>query len=330
MVATVANGDVERVARALGLETVSVAERGNPYRRSRELKRIMAAQHPDLIAVASESELLGAAWALRRDSRPVLLRRVATNEPLERHWRARLAERRATVAYLVATAGSVRPLIGGGDVVAAPMCVRVPAQPADTDDEITPRLVCAAGTTRTASLGELLRAFALLRERYPRLRLAVVGGAAGDPEVQLHAASLGVAEHVEWISDAVAREPAMRHGTIGCVVGHGDEEILGCLDLMASGIPFIALRKPETERYVAHGIHAVLLPALEPPRVAAELSVLLASPSRRAAMGMAARARVERDYSDRQVATVLEQAARRVRERARVPVGAGAGVGGTR
>ncbi len=95
LMATAAGGDVERVARALGLETVAVAEVANPYRRSRELKRILAAQHPDLIAVTSESDLLGAAWAVRRENRPVLMRRVATEEAFERHWRARLAERRA-------------------------------------------------------------------------------------------------------------------------------------------------------------------------------------------------------------------------------------------
>ncbi|MFN8582436.1 MAG: hypothetical protein U0163_15860 [Gemmatimonadaceae bacterium] len=81
---------------------------------------------------------------------------------------------------------------------------------------------------------------------------------------------------------------------------------------------------------MSHGIHGVLLPDLDPARMASELAVLLASAERRTAMGAAARARVERDFSDRVIASVLEQTVRRVRDRTPTGVPVGTAARGTR
>jgi hypothetical protein len=317
VVATVAGGDVERVAHHFSIETVEITARQGTAGRARVLRSIMATHFVDIVFIATESDLFGAAVAARLSGRSVVVRRVGAGETLERHWRSRMAQRLASTGYIVSSAPPATPQDEGATVVHGSLGVRLPDAPADVGrDSDNPRLTCISGQgdAERRALGDVLRAFAMLRERFPRLRMAVLGerSAPADSDVRLHAAALRVSDHVDWLTDPLQRQAALGQSTVGCVAAEGDAAVYGCLDLMAHGVPLVARRTALAQRYVAHGIHGVLMPTLDPARAASELAVMLASPSRREAMGVASRARVARDFSDRTAALCFEQIARRM------------------
>lgn len=319
-VGTVPGGDVDTAARRLALETVPLAEGERAIRASARLRQTIESRFVDTVVVGSERDLVLAAWAIRRAGRGTIVRRIPAGERLERRTRSRWAERLAPVAYLHASGAAAEAGTARLEVVESPLGVRVPERAADLGNgEGTHHLVAVADSRGpTASdVSQVLRTFALLRERFARLRLAVLGPAARDVDVKLHAAALRVSDHVDWIDDPGSREATLARATVGCIAADHDGLVLGCLDFMAHGVPFVCRRVPLIERYVAHDIHGVLVPTFDPARTASELAVLLASRERREAMGAAARARVERDFSDRTVAAALEQAARRLSDRKR-------------
>ena len=319
LVATVAGGDVERVAHHLAVETLEITPHQRPAGRARRLHSLMAKHFVDIVFVATERDLLSAAVAARWSGRGAVVQRVGAGEALYRRWRSRLAERLAPTGFIVASPEPIAPP-ARGVVVHGSLGVRLPDAIGDgTRDSDEPLLSCISGHAdlERRALSDALRAFALLRDRFPRLRLAVLGERSGaaDSDVRLHAAALGVSDHVEWIADPLRRDATLRRTTVGCVAAEGDAGVYGCLDLMAHGVPLVARRTSLAARYVAHGIHGALLASLDPARAASELAVMLASPARREAMGLAARARVARDFSERTAALAFEQIARRLKGR---------------
>ncbi len=318
IIATDPDGDVERVARHHALETLPLVMQQTAVGRATALRAILTRHFVDVVFVAAEADLLGAALAARWSGRGVVVQRVGAGDIFERRWRSRLAQRLVRTGFLVASLPTVAPERRDGEVVDAPLGVRIPETAADVgQDTDAPLLTCISGRGdfERRALGEALRAFALLRERFSTLRLSVVGEqrATASANARLHAAALGVANYVDWIPDPLQRDATLGRSTIGYVAADGDAGVYGWLDLMAHGVPFVARRSPLAERYAANGIHGVLLPTLEPARAASELAVMLASPSRREAMGTASRGRVARDFNDRIAAQPFEQIVRRLR-----------------
>ncbi|MEP7345771.1 MAG: glycosyltransferase [Gemmatimonadaceae bacterium] len=318
IILTVPGGDVERMAHHLSLETLPIVSSQSVVARATALQAIISKHFVDLVFVGTEKDLLAAALAARWSGRGAVVQRVGAGETFERQWRSRLAQRMVRTGFLVAAPHLTVPPGNGVEVLEAPLGVRLPTVAADVVREAhEPRLTCITGSgdTDRRALGEALRAFALLRQRFSTLRLAVVGErrVITDGRPQLHAAALGVSKHVDWIADPLQRDVTLGGSTIGYVAAGGDDGVYGWLDLMAHGVPFVALQTPLAERYAANGIHGVLLATLDPARAAAELAVMLASPARREAMGAASRARVARDFNDRTAAQPFEQVARRLR-----------------
>jgi glycosyltransferase involved in cell wall biosynthesis len=320
LVATVAGGEVERAAVQHGLPVTPLEARAGTVRRALALRVILAAHVVDVIFVDGASACLAAALASRWSRRGAVVQRITAGQAPDPGWRARLARSLATTGCLTSSAPSTSPVGDARFTLDSPLGVRVAAEAPDAGDNAgDPQLTCIGDGSPGGhrALGEGLRAFALLNPRFPRLRMVVVGDrrAADDPDARLHAAALGVAERVEWISGAAPRAAALARSTVGFVAAEGDDGVYGWLELMALGVPFVARRTVLAERYVSHGIHGALLASLDPPRAAAELALFLSSPSRRRAMGAAARSRVAREFNDRTTAVAFEQIARRVHGR---------------
>lgn len=317
LVATVPGGDVERVAQHRAIETLPILAPQGTLGRARALRRIIRKHFVDIVFVTTDADLLGAALAARLSGRSGVVRRVGAGEQLERNWRTRWAKRLAPTGFIVS---SIHPTLGEShrDVVDSPLGVRLPDTAADVGrdmDEAQLTCISGPGDFGRRALGDVLRTFALLRERFPRLRLTVLGerGATADTDVRLHAAALRIWDHIRWVSDPLQRSDALGRSIVGCVAADGDAGVYGWLDLMAHGVPFVARWTPLAERYVGNGIHGMLLPTLDPARTASELAVMLSSPVRREAMGAAARARVVRDFNDRTAALAFEEITRRLR-----------------
>jgi glycosyltransferase involved in cell wall biosynthesis len=89
---------------------------------------------------------------------------------------------------------------------------------------------------------------------------------------------------------------------------------LAVLEAMASRKPVVATRIGGTDEAVVDGETGFLVPARNPPALAAALNALLEDPDRARAMGAAGRVRVERRFSSKRiaagVAAVYEEALR--------------------
>jgi len=318
VIATPAGGEADRFAKYRALETQPIAAQQGIGGRARAIRTLIVRHWIDAIFTANEADMLGAALASRSGKRPVVVRRVGAGEMPERTWRTWLALRLAATGCLTTDASpATASRLAGVAVVDGPLGVRLPDAAAEVGAEpATLRLTCICGTRRgePGGLGDVLRAFALLRDRFPTLRLVVVGDGDdnGDTSARLHAAALRVSTAVDWIADPLQRPAALRLSTVGIVAADGDDLVYGVLDLMAHGVPFVARGSPLVERYASHGIHGALLPALDPARTASELAVMLASPERRQAMGTASRTRVAREFTDRDFVHPFEQVVRRL------------------
>jgi len=304
MVGTETGGDVARFADHRGVEMVPIPGRQSRVGRAAALRTLVARRAVDAIFVATDADFLSAALAARWCGRGVVVRRMGAGEPQNNPWGRRLARRLARSGVLTTTATD------------NPLGVRVPECAASVGDTDLPRLTCVSGFRdgERRALADVLRAFALLRNRFPTLRLVVVGDhdSTMDTSARLHAAALRVSEGVDWVSDPLLRQDAIGRSTLGFVAADGDDGVYGVLDLMAHGVPFVARRTSLVERYVGNGIHGVLLPTLEAPRAASELAVMLSSPARREAMGNASRIRAARDFTDEMMAQPFDAIVRQL------------------
>src|SRR6185437_295621 len=113
---------------------------------------------------------------------------------------------------------------------------------------------------------------------------------------------------VTFLGDREDHLPILRGADVGWVVSGGDTGAFDCLDFMALRMPVIADRTALTQHYVADGITGLLLASGDPSYTASGIAAFLSSEEKRTAMGNAARARVQREFTDRAMLDGFEHA----------------------
>lgn len=330
-VAAPAGSEVASRSVALGVRHLALPTRRSARGDARVLRAQLPRDFVDVVFVHDDREHLAAAMAVRGAQRGGVVRRVAAGDRPVTSWRRTRAERLVATRWLYTTespptghaapSGSLSPMraelgvelpIAGGEALGDATGRATADAPAEGGATVL-GLVATQRALRRAT--NVVRAAALLAQRHQRLRLRVLGSVAADEELKLLAAALGIARRVEWVGAIARPGEAMGDLAAAWVVADGDDAALGALDLMASGVAVLAERTAVSARYVSHGIQGTLMATLDPPLMAAETAVLLGDAERRAAMGMAGRARVEREYPFRDMVAAFEQAARAARER---------------
>ena len=116
----------------------------------------------------------------------------------------------------------------------------------------TQLIVCVTDRlgARRAS-GTALRTLALLAERHPDMRLALVRPGSDDDDVRMHAAALGVSSLVHFLGERddlplVLARGRRRAGSPPTAT----TPRFACLDFMAARVPVIAERSPLVAHYV--------------------------------------------------------------------------------
>lgn len=288
------------------LDVVTLPESDSVSRDAWLLRNVLKEKFVEVVFLHTEREQLTASSALRLAGRGAVVRRIGTGERVSAGRVARLAGRMATARLLFTTEMDRKRAGAGDDAFMAPLGVDV----ARFDDERaasrttlgvepgTQLMICVADRRAKPRITTALRTVALLAERHPGLRLALVGSGCDDDDTHMHAAALGVTQLVRFLGERDDLGAVLCAADVGWVAADGDDGAFACLDFMAAAVPVIAERSPYLAHYVPDGIAGVLLPPADPSDTAATVASFLADNNQRAAMGNAGRSRVAREFTE--------------------------------
>ena len=162
-----------------------------------------------------------------------------------------------------------------------------------------PRLACIGRLTPQKGFDDAIRAFALLRRRYPSARLDVAGDGPERAPLTRLAHDLGLADVVHFLGivdrDDVAR--ILTESTAVVIPSRYEGLPLVALEAAFAGRPVVATDAPGLSEAVVREENALVVPVDDPPALATAIGELLDHPARARTMGSRARARAERMYS---------------------------------
>jgi len=217
-----------------------------------------------------------------------------------------------------ASAAANRPLRGGRPVAAIYGAVDLARfRPAPADKAVRESLGLApehrvigivARAQRHRRFDLLLAALAALARRDPSARLLVVGRGTHIEETAVRpAARLGIADRVIFAGYRTRDYADVLRccDLLTFLVPGSDGGCRALLEAAACGIPAVTSRRGALPEVVADGVTGILADEAAEP-IAAAWQSLLGDPQRRAAMGRAARARAEREFSPERLAARVE------------------------
>jgi glycosyltransferase involved in cell wall biosynthesis len=185
-------------------------------------------------------------------------------------------------------------------------------RPRETSEE-QPLILHVARLVEVKGTRYLLRAFARVAQVHDRVRLLLIGDGPLRRPLRSLAASLGVAERVEFLGALPHTEvlSMMRKAAMlvlpGIRTATGREEGLGMvlLEAAATGVPLIGSRIGGIPECIVDGKSGFLVPERDAEALARRMTELLEDPGRRHRMGAAGRALIEDRFDiDRQTAAL--------------------------
>jgi glycosyltransferase involved in cell wall biosynthesis len=162
----------------------------------------------------------------------------------------------------------------------------------------------------------LLRAAAILRPRFPRLRVVLVGDGPCRPALERLAGELGLAGTIVFAGRRgnVPNLHQLFDISVLCSTSEGLPNSI--LEAMAAGRPVVATQVGAVADAVADGETGMLVPPADEVRLAAALDQLSADRARAARFGRAGAARARADYSADAALKALEGLYSRLADRA--------------
>jgi glycosyltransferase involved in cell wall biosynthesis len=178
-----------------------------------------------------------------------------------------------------------------------------PDSPADIRSElgITADALVVGAVARLhhdKGLDLLLRAVAELKPRWPALRVIIVGAGAEEQSLRQLAAAERVADVVHFIGYRADARRLMRAVDIMVVPSRREGQPFALIEAMAARKPVVAANVGGIPEAVTDGVTGLLFPPGDVAALADATERLLDDANVRAAMGDAARERVERDFSE--------------------------------
>lgn len=280
-----------------------------------QIRRALQEKGADAVFVHTDAEHLVASSALRLGGGGgAVIRRVP---PFAAVKGAGFAGRIAPSGFLFSTEADLKTASQSSRV--RPTYAPLAVDPAE-HDALTPvakvalgapsssrLMVCVHDGNSRASALMALRTLALLAPRHPDLHLAIVGTTRYD-EVRMQGAALGVNAMVSYVGAREDELSIIRAADVGWIAAEGDGAAFAALDFMACRTAVVAPRSPVAEHYVVDGIGGMLLAQADAATTAARVATFLERTEQRAAMGNAARARLQREFSFDRMIDGYEQA----------------------
>jgi hypothetical protein len=305
-VACCADTPVEQSFAREGIEVVALPPGGSVAGDAWRLRKVLRERFVEVVFLHTEREQLIASTAMRMAERGAVIRRVPAGQMASAGGSSKLGARMASARLLFATEADRARTKGAANDFVAPLGVdvtrvdglRAAARTSLGIEVETQLIVCVTAGSASVRSGTALRTLALLAERHPDLRLAIVGPGADEEDVHMHAAALGVSSLVHFLGERDDLPLVLAAADVGWVAADGDDGGFACLDFMAARVPIVAERSPLVGHFVPDRIAGVLLPPADPSDTAATVASFLAHSDQREAMGHAGRTRAQRDFKE--------------------------------
>lgn len=152
--------------------------------------------------------------------------------------------------------------------------------------------------TSQKGFDHLLQAFARVHAKHPRAALVIAGAGRLLESLAAQIRSLGLDGHAFLLGqrDDVPRLLAVTDIYANSSLLEGTP--VSVLEAMAAGLPIVGTSVGDTSHLLGSD-SGILIPPAQPEALAAALTDLLDNPKQRAALGLAARARVQKEFSPR-------------------------------
>ncbi|MEP6733611.1 MAG: glycosyltransferase family 4 protein [bacterium] len=301
-----AGSSPEEGFRSEGLDVVAVPPTGSIGPDAWRLRAVLKEKFIEVVFLHTEREHLVASSAMRLAERGAVIRRVPPGGSATSTRSGDFAGKMATSLLLFTTEADRARSVAGDKAFVAPLGVDV-AKVQDVRaasretlgyTDATQLIVCVIDRNSGSRVTTAMRTLALLAERHPALRLALVGRAEDADDTRMHAAALGVTSLVRFLRERDQTPELLAAADVGWVAADGDDGALACLDFMAARVPVIAERTPLVSTYVPDGIAGVLLPPADPSDTASAVARFLGDAETRKAMGNAGFTRAKRDFGE--------------------------------
>ncbi|MEO8622013.1 MAG: glycosyltransferase [bacterium] len=289
-----------------GLDVILVAPTTAVTSDAWRLRTVLKERFIEVVFLHTEREHLVASSAMRLAERGAVIRRVPAGGSAAIGSSGKFADRMATSRTLFTIASDGERAGLRDRTLIAPLGVdvtKVQDARAETRrmlgmSEETQLIVCAIDNRAGSRVTTAMRTLALLAERHPDLRLALVGRSADADDTRMHAAALGVTTLVRFLGERTDMPKVLAAADVGWVASEGDDGAFACLDFMAAKVPVMAERSSLVSQFVPDGIAGVLLPPADPSDTASAVAHFLAATDTRIAMGKAGFTRAQRDFRE--------------------------------
>jgi len=176
---------------------------------------------------------------------------------------------------------AIPALRGRVKTVAMPLDLDVFLAARDTREVAPPRILYAGNLIASKGVADLVRAFALLRQRGVVCGLRILGEGPDRDAVRAVAAELGLADVIEWSTFLPQGAMPEEYGrsTVVVLPTRGNEEGLGLtlVEALLSGTAVVGTHAGGIPEIVRHGETGLLARANDPTDLADKLAELLAS-----------------------------------------------------
>ncbi|MEW5913773.1 MAG: glycosyltransferase [Thermodesulfobacteriota bacterium] len=317
-------GDLAQQVRDLGVPLAELGKRsGLDFRLVPRLVRLLRSQGVQVIHAHNQGAMLYAGLAGLLSGRPMVATRHGTSR-----W---AADRPADTSYrllsrLVGRLARVTVCVGRDSLRVAREVDRLPERRLrliynGVDPDLFPHgpqvreqarceLGLPAGAPLVLSVGRLspekdqaglLRACALLRERFPELRLIILGEGGERPALTALATELGLGQALALPGNRDDVPRYLAAADVFTLSSLSEGISVSLLEAMAAGLPVVATLVGGNPEVVQDGASGLLVPARSPEALAQALGRVLSEPELAAALGQAARERVQAHFSLRRM-----------------------------